>query len=358
MRADIKTLLAEAIWVKGFASSALPTTAAMLVTARNGHIRLTCTDLTVAGISSVAADGNDNWNALIQPGQFVKFLKSLGNGEVTLEPEGSSLRVTRGKTTATLLGGDPATFPEIPEIAETCTLSGLLTALPRTTIAISPEESRFTLNGALLDTSEAVKVLVSTDGHRLSVTPVVFDGPPLKTLIRRDVLSALQKMRVESVAFGIDGDYQSFSAGIRRIVGRKLDGSFPDYVRIIPTSFKGYCRFTTADLLAAMRTVETFTDERTHATLFHMERSELTISAQHEGSASSSFAATMLGDVETFDVYLNAEYISEAVALAGDSAVLGFNAYDKPACLIASDGWTHILMPIRMVPPSIEDEDN
>src|ERR1017187_8150103 len=156
---------------------------------------------------------------------------------------------------ATFSGLDVFRFPELPAVARLIgDIKGLRAALPRIRIAISKEESRFTLNGALLHMEGDTVEMCSTDGHRLSLcqlTSAYRYTDAFKAIIPSAGLAELDRLKLDSVQISADENFVRFSFGTRQIISRKLTGNFADYQRVMPSSFDYHAVVNTESLSKA-----------------------------------------------------------------------------------------------------------
>src|SRR5262249_31868216 len=149
---------------------------------------------------------------------------------------------------------------------------GVLSAMiSRTIFAISTEESRFTLNGALLVLRKGGLVMVATDGHRLAMTESTAELPGVtgsfRALLPRQAMGELQKLAGEvdpaaQVKFSGDENHLFFQLGERLLLSRKLTGNFPDYERVLPKDQPHSLALNRDELRGAIERVAQFSDER------------------------------------------------------------------------------------------------
>jgi DNA polymerase-3 subunit beta len=154
-------------------------------------------------------------------------------------------------------------------------------------IAISNEESRYTLNGALLVLKPESITMVATDGHRLAHIAkegVSFDiAGEMKTLVPRkamaELLTLLGAPDIDFVEFAKDDSTLFFRLGSRLLTSRQLTGQFPNYEAVLPKEHNKSVTVRTEDLHAAIQRVAQFADERSGAIKMRFEHNELRISS-------------------------------------------------------------------------------
>jgi hypothetical protein len=131
----------------------------------------------------------------------------------------------------------------MPELLAEIPANLLTSMISRTIFAISTEESRFTLNGALLLVKSDGLTMVATDGHRLAMVDTKVDlagvGSNYRALLPRKAMSELLKLAGEAspeatIKFSGDENHLFFQLGERLLISRKLTGNFPDFERVLP----------------------------------------------------------------------------------------------------------------------------
>lgn len=368
MKVNTKEFRTEWDWVKRFVEekTTIPILANIALAAGRGRLSLIATDLETSGFTSIGADGPDTWT-IVAPAEIVsKYLHKITEPTCDVEPlEGFGLRITHGDDGAEALfdGMSMESFPQLPTVKATVRLRGLDVAIPRVLISVSPEESRFTLNGAKLvvDTKRDISALISTDGHRLSYVEVdATKRKDISTLIRKKALAGVLKIGSDgSCMFGADDQNQCFVSGCRMIIARKLTGSFPDYERVIPSKTAHRVTMDTAALAKIIDRVELFADERSHGIQFDIEKGSVTVSAKtlERGSGKgvlpapgcngtvwkSGWTAPYIKD------FLRLNESAETVMEFNDMKADGHGRFcNHDASVFVTDGWKYVVMPQRI----------
>src|SRR5438128_8742740 len=163
----------------------------------------------------------------------------------------------------------------------------LRTLISKTIFAISNEESRYTLNGALMVLKPDSITMVATDGHRLAHienTNSKFKvSGELKTLVPKKAMAELNTLLqftdTESVDFAKDESTLFFRVGPRLLTSRQLTGQFPNYEAVLPKDNSKSITVNGEDLSAAISRVAQFADERSRAVRIKLEKGELKLSA-------------------------------------------------------------------------------
>ena len=168
-------------------------------------------------------------------------------------------------------------FPELPEMPAALAeipIGVLARMISKTVFAISNEESRFTLSGALLVLRKGGLTMVATDGHRLAMVESRGDIPGIegayRALLPRKAMMELQKLATDAdpaaiVRFSGDENHLFFKLGARLLLSRKLTGNFPDYERVLHKEHGASVSLNREELRAAIERVSQFSDERSRA---------------------------------------------------------------------------------------------
>lgn len=222
-------------------------------------------------------------------------------------------------------------FPSIPEAAPaTAQIPGglLRSMIQRTMFAITQEESRYSLNGALLALLPNEIRMVATDGHRLALVSKSMEVPGIdlevRALIPRKTLIELQKLIGEQdsmVEFGRDENHLFFAVGGKRLVSRILAGQFPNYELVVPRDNDKYIVSATRALGDGIRRAAIMSDEKLRAIRLSFKTGtlELTASSAEAGEAREVVPVEFEGD--TIDIGFNPHYLLDFVAVCGADAI-------------------------------------
>jgi DNA polymerase-3 subunit beta len=350
---NTKAFLKELEWTARFtdAKTSIPVISAVQITTENGVIRFAATDLEVSGLAEVPAETGENFQVVASVKQLIKYLKKVEEPEVKLSAKEKQLTISHGTDAEVSIDGlDTESFPVLPTVDENeGTISGLATALPRILMSISGEESRFTLNGALLDVRDGQAVIVSTDGHRLSVAEVSSTLPDGKLLIPKRALSEVERIATdEAYSTGFNHDFVRVTIGTRTIISRKMSGNFPDYERVMPReSDRQSVELAIKPLQKVLDRVALFADERSRATRWEIEHAALTVSASvsERGKAKQSLPLPTNGI--SWNAGFNAEYITQGLKHMGETCQL-FVKDSNSAALFSTDAFKYVVMPMRI----------
>jgi DNA polymerase-3 subunit beta len=352
---DKAAFAAELEWIARFIErkSTIPILMNALLVKAGSTLTLTATDLEIAGTTHIdASELGADFRVTVPVRKLLKYLPEVAEDFVHLSvSENNILTLTHGSDSIVEIHGMSAeAYPELPKPVLEGTLSGLRLAVPRAIVAVSAEESRFTLNGAMLEVRDGARI-VATDGHRLSLSDVVStDIKPCRKLVPIGALRELAALSEDSFHFGYDENHLFFMShlSVRRITARHLTGKFPDYERVLPKDFKFSATVESSALTKAVKRVIIFADERSRACSFELRDDLLEVEARmvEDGGAKARIKSDWYG--EPFRIGLNGKYALDFLGLCppGDFA-FKTNAPEQ-ACEFDTPGWRYVLMPMRI----------
>ena len=298
----------------------IPILSNFLLEAEEDRLNITATDLDQAIRTSAGAKVKKAGACTIPARKLYDYIKLLPDGDISIKLlENHWVQIRSGRSNTKIVGMARANYPQVPEFpvvaATSIAIPALRTLIARTIFAISNEESRYTLNGALLIIKAESLAMVATDGHRLSYVEKpneTLEGisGEKRVLIPRKALQELQQLLlasdIEKVDFADDDHTLFFRLGHRTLSSRKLSGQFPNFEAVMPRDNTKFAVVSCSELSAAIQRVAQFADERSGAIRLRLEGNELKISSSSTESGESE---------DTIDT-----------PYAGDPIVVGFNS--------------------------------
>lgn len=312
----------------------IPILANLLIEAGDGKIHLTATDLELGIQSSCGGTVEKPGSGTVPAKRLLDFVRLLPDDDIKVKfLENNWVSITCGRSRTRIAGLSRESYPELPVApAETLTLGcePLKRMISQTMFAISSEESRFTLNGALLVLEPGLMKMVATDGHRLAhvmiSSPVEGLEERQSALLPRKAMAELLKLVDAAgddarISFSANDNHLFFQAGGRLLITRKLTGSFPDYERVLPKEQTYRIVLLKDDLRSSLERVAQFSDERSRAIKLQFGENELKMysSISNTGETEESISVEYEGD--TADIGFNAQYILEFLRAVSDEHV-------------------------------------
>lgn len=327
-------LLGELTLLQGIVErrTTIPILSHLLLDARDDALHLAATDLDVSLATQCSAEIQAEGAIAIEAKKFTDIIRALGDSQVHLsrEAESHQLAIAAGRSRFRIRGLEADNFPTLPEV-ETGAAADLGIPLMKALIskiffAISSEESRFQLNGALFKVREDGLEMVATDGHRLALAEI--ESPPEDdedsrsflvhvpqdgVLIPRKALQEILRFDdgEESLSFRRSEHHLSFRFGHRELTCRILEGTFPDYDRVIARDQDKRPVLDREHLQEAVQRVALLTGERSRGVLLAFEEGELTISATNPDVGEAVESVPCDYDDDPVKVGLNPDYLSQ-----------------------------------------------
>src|SRR6201997_1945104 len=345
----------------------IPILSNYLFEAAEGKLSLTATDLDLSLRTACPAKVKKEGSCTIPARKLHDYVKLLPDADITiklLENHWDSIRC--GPSNTKMVGMARSNFPSLPAFPTAGVMKipaqVLLDMIAKTGFAIANEESRYTLNGALMVMKPESITMVATDGHRLAHIERAgekFAGVSgeMKTLIPKKAMDELKSLvdstDVETIEFAKDESTLFFRIGPRLLTSRQLTGQFPNYEAVLPKDNNRLATMNGDDLNAAILRVSQFADERSRAVRLRLEKGELKLSASstETGESEDSIETPYNGDGLT--IGFNATYILDFLKAVGSGDVsLELKDPQSAGQLrpLGSDDYKYryIVMPIRI----------
>jgi DNA polymerase-3 subunit beta len=284
----------------------------------------------------------------------------LPDGSVTLERDGSLIRLSSPPAEFSLVGLPPDEFPDLPEVPEDVWFEmdtgQLRAALRRTVFACSADELRVVLRGVLFDFEGDTLKLVATDTFRLAVdTRSVFapagSGQARVVVPQRALLELLKIMPDRgTVRVYISERQILFCLPEATLVAALIEGQFPDYERVIPTDFDGRWVIPTELLAGALRRAQVVARQDMHRVVLRSRGEKVAISARagDVGEAYDEVDAVREGD--DLEIAFNCGYLLDVLnVLEADEVTFEMSGALSPAVLrpVGQEGYLCVVMPME-----------
>jgi DNA polymerase-3 subunit beta len=347
----------------------IPILSNFLIEAEGDKVVITATDLDQSIKTSCPAKVKKPGSCTIPARKLYDYIKLLGDGDISVKlMENHWIQIRSGRSNTKMVGMARANFPQVPEFPQTSVTSipasSLRNCISKTIFAISNEESRYTLNGALLILKAESLAMVATDGHRLA--HIEKSGETLsnvsgerKTLIPRKALSELQSLLsntdTESIEFADDDNTLFFRIGHRVLTSRKLTGQFPNYEAVMPRDNNKFVIVRCEDLMGSIQRVAQFADERSGAVKVRLEQNELKISSSSTDSGESEDTIETPYNFDPLVVGFNSTYLIDFLKAIGNAGEVRLEFKDaqsagqvRPEDADDEYKYRYIIMPMRI----------
>jgi len=330
-----------------------------------GSLKLMATDLDLQIVDSVEAQVETPGATTVPAHTLFDIVRKLPEGsQVSLSATDGKMLVVAGRARFNL-----ATLPrdDFPVIAEgelptrfELPAETLKQIIDKTRFAISTEETRYYLNGIFFHVSdEATPVLkaAATDGHRLArVTVARPDGAAgmPDVIIPRKCVGELRKLLDEidgTVGVSLSASKVRFDLGTAILTSKLIDGTFPDYSRVIPTGNDKLLKLDPKSFMQGVDRVATIASEKTRAVKMSLEKDKITLSVTSPENGTA--AEEVSGDygADSFDIGFNARYLMDILGqIEGDSVEVHLADAAAPTLIRENDkaAALYVLMPMRV----------
>jgi len=347
----------------------IPILSNFLFEAEGDRLTITATDLDQSIRTSCAAKVKKPGACTIPARKLFEYIKLLPEGDISIKlMDNHWVQIRAGRSNTKMVGMARANFPAVPEFPTTgavkIALPSLRNMISKTIFAISNEESRYTLNGALLVLKAESMAMVATDGHRLAHIEKMGEqlegiAGEKKTLIPRKALSELQSLLnstdAEHVEFADDEQSLFFRVGGRVLTSRKLTGQFPNYEAVLPRDNNKFVIVRGEDLMGSIQRVAQFADERSGAIKIRLEQNELRLSSSSTDTGESEDTIETPYNYDPLVVGFNSQYLIDFLKAvgAGGEVRLEFKDAQSAGQMRPEDAnedvrYRYILMPMRI----------
>ncbi len=346
----------------------IPILSNVLLQASAGAIKLTATDLDLEIIESVPADVAQDGATTVPAHMMYDIVRKLPDGsqlEIEQGPDEGRLAIFTGRSRFSLQALPPEDFPDLAsgDLSHQFVMPAaqLKLLIDRTRFAISTEETRYYLNGIYLHdvTSDDEKILraVATDGHRLAQAqlpcPDGAAGMPGIIVPRKTVLELIKLLEdvEEDVEVGLSASKIRFTLSQLVLTSKLIDGTFPDYERVIPQGNDKNMQVDTRLFAQAVDRVSTISSEKGRAVKLNISGERMVLSVNNPDSGSAEEEISVSFDGEPIDIGFNSRYLLDiAGQFKNDEATFLLADPGSPTIIRdAEDSSTlYVLMPMRV----------
>jgi DNA polymerase-3 subunit beta len=349
----------------------IPILANVLMEAKGDELRFLATDLEV-GLRSRCSASVAKGGALTLPAKkFYEIVKSLPETDIRIAEDKGGVKVAADRFDSRMQTLPREDFPTLPETGgaggtERATLSraAIKEMVGKTAFAITGEDTRFFLNGALFVLRPDSMSLVATDGHRLALVTVARDagagekkdGDEVKAILPKKTLGELSRLLQEGdedIQYERGENHLFFDVGDRKLISRMIDGQFPAYERVIPKGNDKRIEFERDRLTSAVKRVALLSNERSRAVKFQVDKGkvDVTSSSPDLGEAKETLPVEYSGP--SMQICFNAQYVLDFLsAVSTDVVALELKDEVSQAVMrpVGAEGYdyTYVIMPMRV----------
>jgi DNA polymerase-3 subunit beta len=346
----------------------IPILANVLIEAKGDEVRMLATDLEVALRSRCHASVAKGGSLTLPAKKLYEIIKALPETDVRIEEDRNGVKVAADRFDSRMQTLPREDFPTLPEAAgksrAALSRDALREMVAKTQFAITGEDTRYFLNGALFVLRSDSMSLVATDGHRLALVTVKRDGQDeavkpgedVKVILPKKTLLELGKLLTEGegdIHYERGENHLFFEVGGRVLISRMIDGQFPAYERVIPKGNDKDIEFERERLTSAVRRVALLSNERSRAVKVEIGKGkvEVTSSSSEFGEAREVLPVEYAGPPLT--ISFNAQYVLDFLNVV-ETDVVSLSLKDEVSQAVmkpvGAEGYeyTYVIMPMRI----------
>jgi len=336
----------------------LPILANVLLKTSNNRLSLSATNLDIAITQYIGAKVSTEGSITVPARLMQDFIASLPNEVINLELEESKLHISTKQYQSTINGLVADDFPVMPAITDgkQWSVNGetFRKGLQQVVFAASSDESRPILTGVLIHSAEGKLYLAATDSYRLAEKEIGNTKEDVNLLVPATAMQDLLRILgdgTDEVQVTHDEQQVLFRVGEVELVARLLEGKYPDYRKLIPSSFEVVTTLPRADFINVTKVSSLFARESAGSVTLKVDEKAGTLSIRSIASQLGENTASADGKIKgSGEITLNSRYLLDGLqALNGDEVTFSFNGKLEATCLRdpKSSDYTHIIMPLK-----------
>ena len=348
----------------------IPILSNFLFEAAGDSLAITATDLDLSLRTRCRATVKKEGACTVPARKLYDYVKLLPDVDLSLKLlENHWINIRAGRSSTKMVGMARANFPALPNFPTTnvvrIPVTLLHTMIAKTIFAISNEESRYTLSGALLVLKPESIAMVATDGHRLAHienSEAKFDvtgerRPLIPKKAMHELMSLLQGQgEGDVVEFAEDESTLFFRIGNRLLTARKLTGQFPNYEAVLPREVPKSVTVRCEDVSAAIQRVAQFADERSGAIRLKLDKNEMRLLANSNEMGEAEDIIEIVYSSDPLTIGFNSQYLLDFLkATSGGEVRFEFKDAQSAGQLRPAEGangdqykYRYVIMPMRI----------
>jgi DNA polymerase-3 subunit beta len=345
----------------------IPILANILVSAKENKLFFLATDLEVGLRSHCAASITTPGIITIPAKKLFEIVRSLPETDIRIESDEGAVKIAADRFSSRMQTLPKEDFPALPEpdLSTQVMLprEELREMVAKTQFAITAEDTRYFLNGALFVIKPKELLLVATDGHRLAMISAPLKkkakeslGPEEQVILPKKTLFELGRLMTEGegeIGYVKGENHLFFSVGSRGLISRMIEGQFPAYERVLPKDNDKKVVFERERLMGAVKRVALLSNERSRVIKFEIRKDSVQVASNSPefGEAREELLIDYQG--ESVQICFNAQYVLDFLgAVQTDTVELGFKDETTQAVMrpegMGDYNYQYVIMPMRV----------
>jgi len=338
----------------------------ILLSAEKNNFTISATDLEIGIKIDLPVSVESSGQVTVNAKTFYEIVKKLPDKEIKVESkENSWIEISCENSVFKIVGLSSKEFPKFPDLTNKdysqIKCFDLRDMITKTIFSVSNDETRYHLNGVYFEPSENNMIrMVATDGHRLSfVDRSLFAESskifPKGIIIPKKGVIELKRLVEEDPQGTLDVAFDPMNIYAKRgnisLSIRLINGEFPDYRQVVPTTNKNRVKVKRDDLLHSLERVSLLASEKSRGVKFTVKNSLMKISSNNPelGEAKEEVPVDYQG--EDLEIGFNARYLTDCLnAIASEDVFLELNDKLSPGIIKGSNvgNYTCVVMPMKI----------
>jgi DNA polymerase III subunit beta len=339
----------------------LPILEGILITAKNGELLLTATDLDLGIETKILSEVLQNGSVVLNSRLFGEIIRKLPDMDIEIQIDNTyNATILCDKSKFSLVGQSPDEYPELPVINENIMYNLpqdlLKNMIRQVTFAAAQDETRPILTGVLFEVRDRVLSMVALDAYRLALRRSNIDSlSEINAVIPGKTLNEVGKLLLfsdEDVSITFTTNHILFSIGKTRVISRLLDGEFIKYRQIIPEEYKLRIKVNTRNLLDSIERASLLGKEgKTNLIKMDIKDENIVITSNSQlGNVYEEIPIVLEGT--GLQIAFNSKYFIDVLKIIDvEEVYLEFSSSVSP-CLLKIDensDYTYLILPVRLI---------
>lgn len=337
----------------------VPILSNVLLQATSAGLYLKATDMELGIEIKIPAKVEEEGSITIPGKEFVEAINSLPKDKLTIELLKDivvvSCRESKVQFNTISSNEFPQLYKEKGEKVLSFSRKEFVDIFSYLTFSVSTEESRPQLSGVFLDKKDSYVNFVSTDGYRMSIKKVVNGASSLKenVIIAVGIVNEILALKGEDeIVLSVNKAENQivFEVGDVVVVGRMLEGAFPDYERVVPVDCSTTVVFTREELLQSVKLASVFARESTNVINVEIKGDSMRLTTKTQGVGEGEAIVECKKTGEDVSISFNIKYLLDVLKSVNDNEIeLRLNSAMSPALFVCpKKDFMHVIMPIQV----------